>query len=279
MKTHLVLWFFVLFFSCIFYGSKINAQIPILPHLDSLILYQQLDEAQNQIDSILPIIENNVHYKSDINLLLNLKYRRLQIMDIQEYSPAIILKDLIELLKETNKARLMPLSFKVHLLIALQQEKVENLDLCAHYLNQAHVLFVEYYLDSLFSTYCIRRSSYLRFVNEQDSSLLYAKQAMSYAEKYNNQNDLRDAYLLIGSYYAKKQDIDNAIKYNLLLIEKLKSDQNIPFLAIGYINLSMNYLKQNNLEMAKANADSACKHFDILAKNYQALIFRNKYKI
>lgn len=251
----------------------------ILPHLDSLLLYQQLDEAQSQIDSILPIVENNVHNKSDNNLLLNLKYRRLLIMDVQEYSPATILQGLIELLKETNNAGLIALSYKVHLLIALQQEKAENLDLCLRYLNHAHQLFEDYHLDSLFSTYCIRRSSYLRFVNERDSSLLYAKQAMAYAEKYNNQNDLRDAYLLIGSYYAKKQDIDNAIKYNLMLIEKLKSKGNIPFLAIGYINLSMNYLKQNNFEMAKASADSACKHFDKLPKNYQSLIFRNKYKI
>ena len=87
----------------------------------------------------------------------------------------------------------------------------------------------QHQLDQYYSVYCIRVSSYYRFNQRGDSALYFAKESLSYAEKYGNYREEVDAYLLMAIlYWKEKKDEAESVKYALKAagIFKARKDYN-----------------------------------------------------
>ena len=236
-----------------------------LKEIDRLILYKQLDLAQKKTDSLYQKLNTSKEWKKNRPLWLEIKYRQALLLDEQGSMPSEQLHMLLGIIDEVKEEGLHSLSYRIYLLIALTHEKAtpegHNQRLTKAYLDKAYAVYRENNLEELYSTYCIRRSSYDRFVNDLESSYHFAKQAEIYAKQYNNIKDLNDAYLLLGSYYYKKNDYESTLKYEFLRLRNIHQDKSGMNRAAALNNISFTYLKMKNYAQALNYSDSAYAHY------------------
>lgn len=241
-----------------------------IKEIDSLILYSQYDIAKIKADSLyntLNVSNNRKKYKAQI---LETRFRQALIIDRQQGSPTDQLKILLEIKDQAEVQKLYDLSCRIYLMMALSYEKTQNLTLTEAYLNAAYKLLREQKLDDIYSTYCIRKSSYCRFVYKLDSSVYYANEAKIYAEKYNNLFDLADSYLLLGSFYKKNKNYPEALKYNLLFLKYCLKFKNPVLIAASYNNVATTYLELKQYDKALLYNDSSYAYY-----NQQTLMYKD----
>lgn len=250
-----------------------------IKEIDSLILYSQYDTAKIKADSLyqaLNVSNNRKKYKTQI---LETRFRQALIIDKQQGSSTDQLKILLEIKDQAETQNLYDLSCRIYLLMALSYEKTQNLKLTEAYLNAAYKLLREQKLDEIYSTYCIRRSSYCRFVYKLDSSVYYANEAKIYAEKYNNSLDLADSHLLLGNYYKKNKNYPESLKYNLLFLQYCLKFKNPTIIAASYNNIASTYLELKQYDKALLYNDSSYAYYDQQTLMYKHSLPQKRSKI
>lgn len=236
-----------------------------LKEVDRLILYKQLDLAQKKTDSLYQKLNTLKEWKKNRPLWLEIKYRQALLLDEKSSLPTEQLQILLGIIDEAIEERLHSLSYRIYLLIALTHEKAtpqgNDQRLTKAYLDKAYAVYRENNLEELYSSYCIRRSSYDRLVNDWESSYYFATQAEIYAKQHNNTKDLNDAYLLLGKYYYSKNDYNSTLKYYFLRLRNTHQDKSYISRAIQLNNISLIYLKMKNYSQALNYSDSAYAHY------------------
>jgi two-component sensor histidine kinase len=129
------------------------------------------------------------------------------------------LKIALAALDESNTHDLPEMAYHSCIVLAIMHELSRELDKCRTYLDEAYKLYERHALDSIYSVYCIRNSSYYRLSDELDSARVYAQEGLKYALKYNNHRERRDAYLLLGALVVK-DDYNKAVEYKSLAAQE-----------------------------------------------------------
>lgn len=246
-----------------------------LKEIDSLIIYNHFEIAEKRTEILSKKLQNN---KKNKEHFLETKFRQALILDKKNESPAKQLQLLLKIKDEAETENLFPLMYRIYLLIALSHEKSNNFDLTKKYLDKAFATYKKHRLDSIFSTYCIRNSSYLRFINESDSSFYYAKKANEFAKKYDNEEDLKDSYILLGNFESRKENYLESLKYYYLLLDYIKS-LNKYLIGVGYNNISRVYLKMQDIPKALLYNDSAYIYYEEQTLMYRNYFPETRYKI
>lgn len=251
----------------------------VIDQIDSLILYERLNIALKKADSlhnVLNSINQHSKYKEEI---LKVQFRKAVILDNQNTSSVEPLTLLLNIKDKAEELHLYPLLCNINLMIALVHEKSDNLELANKYLDEAYKIYEENKLEELYSTYCIRKSSYYRFTDNPDSAFYYAQKGKEYAEKYNNEKDLMDAYLLLAFFFSKQKNYKRSLEYHFPFLEYAKKIKNPINIAIEYNNISSNYLNMKDYHYALLYSDSAYQLQKILPLEYNRLLSDKRYKI
>lgn len=225
-----------------------------LNQINNLIEKFHLDSALTKLDSLNDFISindfgTNSHY---IRLKTNLYYAKIYERK-EEHQKSINL--LISIIEDNHINDNPELLFNAYLTIALVHEKIEDFSTCRLYLDKAIETNRKYRLDVHYSTYCVRRSSYNRFVGNQDSAIFYANEAVKFAKIHKNENELLDGYLLLGILLSD-DNLEEAVNYTLLAKEKAMELNNFNTAAIMLYNISRFYYIHSDYEMSKYYIDS-----------------------
>lgn len=247
-----LLFLFLLFSGCLVIAQKHTTNQEI-KKIDSLIDSDDFENAQKKTTYLY----NQLKQSNQQSELLELQFRQALIYNEDANSSIESLKILLKIIDEVEAKKLHSLAFRIYLLTALAYEKSDHLSLTNKYLNKALKKCKDYKLEELYSTYCIRRSSYCRFIKKLDSMNHFAQQAERYATKYGNEKDLLDSYLLMGIYNSKKNNYDKALKFALKILEHKKKNNQHREIAIQYNNISFFYLKMKEYRKALLYNDSA----------------------
>lgn len=241
--------------------------------IDSLIEYNRFDIAQRKTDSLYRQLDKFNLRKKNKAQLLEIKFRQALILDRQDKPSAEPLRILLEIKDETEAERLYALSYRIHLLIALSYEKVGNLELTDKYLDTAYKLYKKHKLENLYSTYCIRRSSYYRFVKEIDSSFYFANKAKEYAGKYGNTKDLFDSYIMLSLIANRNKNYTEVLAYTFQILNYRKKVNDTLAIATSFNTLARYYQKMGDFHKALLYSDSTW----IFSKKKPTLLYDRGY--
>lgn len=225
--------------------------------IDSLLQSDDFVNAQRKTTYLYNYLNESNQRSKYKSQLLELQFRQAVIYDENEDSSVQSLKILLKIIDEAETRNLHSLVFRTYLMIALAYEKSDNLVLTNKYLNKAFVKYKTYNLEELYSTYCIRRSSYYRFVNKMDSLYYFAQEGEKYAERYNNERDILDSYLLMGVYTSQNKNYAKTLEYDLKILKHKKKQHQYREIPLKYNNISFDYLKMKNYQKALIYNDSA----------------------
>lgn len=250
-----------------------------IKEIDSLIQYNQFEAAQRKADNLyqkLSISKEQKKYKTE---LLELKFKQAYIQEKEDKLPSEWLKILLEITDKAEAEQLHSLSCRIYLLIALAYEKTGNYNMTDKYLKLAYQKINKNNLVNLYSTYYIRKGSYHRFLNELDSTHYYAERAKEFVEKYHNENDLVDSYILLGVVALKTQNYNKSLEYAFLLLDYYKKFNDMGSLCTGYNNIANCYLKMENFSKALLYNDSAYVFLKKIPLSYKYFLPKLRYEI
>lgn len=248
-------WIIILFISTPIYSQSLMSNG--IRQIEYLIHINDLDRAEIKIDSLDKTNQRDKFKRNSLKLKYEILYLKALLDDRKEKDPPIILSQLLDIKDDIQKNEWYELSYKTDLLIALSYEKAENLDLTNKYLNSALNTCKTHQLIDIYSTYCIRRSSYFRFKKDIDSSIFYAREANKYAEIYSREQDLMDSHILLGFYASQNEDFDEALKHLFILLNYHKSQNDSLTTSIDFNSIAFHYLKKGANKTALIYSDSA----------------------
>jgi two-component sensor histidine kinase len=245
--------------------------------IDSLIEYNRFDIAQRKANSLYRQLEISKTKKHKAQLL-ELKYLQALLLDRKDDASIEPLKILLNISDQAESEKLYLLSCKIALLTALSYEKADEFELTDEYLNKAYKIYKENKLDEIYSTYCVRRSSYYRLTDRLDSSFHYARQAKIYAKKYPNKKDLDDSYMLLRKELV--HTTEEAVAFEIFLLKHSLELNDYTGIAIRYNNISGIYLSDKaDLSKALAYNDSAFSYYKQISLMYKYLLPKRRYKL
>lgn len=247
--------------------------------IDSLIQYSQFETAQRKAENLYQKFNNSKGRKKRKAELLELKFRQALILDRQGGSAVQQLQILLEITDDAAAEQLHSLSCRIYLLTALSYEKTDNHTLSEKYLNLAYQKIKKNKLDNLYSTYCIRKSSNHRFMKELDSMWYYADRAKESAQKFHNETDLMDSYLLLGIVSIRTQNYDETLKYDFLMLNQHKKFNDLNGIYGAYGNIATDYLKMKKFSKALLYNDSAYAFYKKLPPSYKYYLPKTRYEI
>lgn len=246
--------------------------------IDSLIDNYQFVLAQKKTDSLYKQSNRFDQTKTGKSGQLETRFRQAVLLDKKEDSSVESLKILLNIMDDAENAHLYSLTCRIYLMIALAYEKSENFELTNYYLNKAYKTYKAYHLEELYSTYCIRRSSYYRFINKFDLMYSYARQAEKYAEKYQNKKDLEDSYLLMGVYMSKNKNYAKTLEYSFKILKLNKKNYHRSKIALDYNNISYVYVIMKDYPKALLYSDSAYVFYNDADLMYKDYLSESRYK-
>jgi len=224
--------------------------------LDSLINFRQGSyEQMEQEADVLYLLSTKYTTKEYNDLKVGMMLRKAQIYLYKEEFPKA-LKIAIEASDKALKYQLPEKLYQSNLIIALTYEIANDLFLCREYLDEASKIYSKYKLDSVYSAYCIRMSSYYRLTNKLDSATVFAYKGLEYAETYNNSKELIDTYMLLGML-LHKDNYRESVKYASLAVKKFIDKKNYTQAAPQLSNISKIFYGQNQIDEAFIYSDSA----------------------
>jgi two-component sensor histidine kinase len=223
--------------------------------IDSLILYSNYAQAEKEIDTLQAQLPKKSHSKEAKELELKLLLDKAFIYRAQEKNKKA-LEISLNVLDEAQIHHLPVKEFKACLMVAVMHEIAREFKMCKQYLDEARTLHNIYKLDSVYSEYCTRLSSYCRFVNQMDTATHYAYKGIAYAEAYNNTREYIDGCLLLGSILSHK-DPDEAIHYTLLAARSFMAINDYGSALWQYNNVAIIHLRNGRKKEALSYSDSA----------------------
>lgn len=223
--------------------------------IDSLIFYREFKEGERQLDylydSIIKSDLRHQHKESELKLLLNKAY-----LYKESGKKSSSLKAALDVIRAAEELGFFEIEYEACLMAALVYELSDDFDLCKAYLDRAHQLYEKKQLESSYSHYCIRASSYYRFVNKKDSALYFAAKGFNYARLYHNKRDYLDGCLLLG-ILLPQHDLEGTVKYASLAAYGFLEMNDYSRAASMYNNIAHKYLLYRDTEKARQYNDSA----------------------
>lgn len=269
-------WRFFFFILGILWGQLASArEINVADNLkmiDSLITYCQFEKAQDRTVHFIQVVTKERQEKEYRSFLLELKFRQALIVDRKQGEVSEAQKILLEIVNEAEIRELHNLSARILMLLALCYEKTGNYDLTQQYLNWANEKIESYNFEILKSTFFIRMASYSRLTGAIDTAFAYASSAVTFAQKYNNEKDLTDAYLLLGFIASKRGDFDDAIINYKVILSYLKKINSTTTVAVSYNNIARAYLKKRDFYTALTYNDSSFAFYNDVAIYYKYIL-------
>ncbi|PSK89502.1 sensor histidine kinase [Taibaiella chishuiensis] len=242
--------------------------------IDSLILYRNFEAGEKQLDHLYDsIIQSGSRHElreSELRLLLNKAY-----LYKENKKESNALKAALDVIEAAEKLHFFEIEYEACLMAALVYELSNEFDLCKTYLGRAHRLYKQQHLESLYSHYCIRVSSYYRFVKQKDTALYFATQGFNYARVYKNKRDYLDGCLLLG-ILLPKHDLEGAVKYASLAAYGFLELNDYYRASSMYNNIAHKYLLRGDNDKARQYNDSALWIFNnnALPANFQSFKIR-----
>lgn len=247
--------------------------------IDSLLEYNHYDQAEIEADNLLSLFEKKYNNKKYLEQKLQLLLIKGRMYEVKEENTKA-LKILLEVADEAEKNKFYKIACHANIVITLIYEKREVPDLAKRYLDAADRIYKEHKIEELLSPILIRRSLYHRFfTKDQDSAMYYIKKALESAKEMNNELTFTEATLMTGIYEGKKGNYQEGINCFSTASKYYSKVNNFNGVVMMYINMSMYYLRLNQLEEAKALSDSSLVFFDKASKLYQVEVFEQRYKV
>lgn len=255
---HRILKFCLLFCFILFYSSVWSQDASLgkqIKRIDSLQSYNQIDEAYKEAKLLYAkfssLYSGKEYRKDKLNVMLLIT--EIQILENMWKEAGNWGFDVIEY---ANQYGFPDIAYSAHLKMALIYEQAENYDRCQHHLNKAYELYITNNLKNLFSTYCIRKASLCRYINQKDSTIYFAKKGLEIARQFNNKRDILDAYLLLG-HTTKNSNYLEAINFTLLAAKEFLNRNNLSAAATMFSNIGRIYMNNKQFTQAKKWSDSS----------------------
>lgn len=249
-----VLLILLLSISQVLHGQRLMIDKEI-EKVDSLIIYNHFSEAEQEIELLYDWLLKNDKKERYKDVKLRLLLHKAYIFS-ENGENKKTLEIVLDVIDQAKKHKLPEREYQGCLLAALVNEITQNDDLCKDYLDRAVELYRKNRLDNIYSKYCIRISSYYRYMEKQDSALYFAYRGLDSAQKYQNNIDIADAYLLLGMILYK-EDYRESIKYFALAANKFMEISDFNSAADQFNNIAVTLFNQNHIEEAFTYSDSA----------------------
>lgn len=233
--------------------------------IDSLIFYCKFSEGETVVDRLLEQLRKTDSKQEDLKLKLLLDkvylYSRMRKTD-----KALALS--LAIIDESKKYNLPEKEYQASLMVATIYELSGDFSIGKGYLDKANQLYKEHGLEKVYSVYCIRLSSYYRFMQKKDLAIYYAKKGIDYAKKYDNYREYMDGCLLLGILLSNS-NYQESIKYSLLATAAFLKKKDYLAASFMYNNIANTYLKHKETDKALAYSDSVLRVLKInsLAEN------------
>lgn len=241
----------------------------------ALFFYNNLIEAEKEADLLYDRLSKNnrknKHQEAELKVLLQKSY-----IHTRNNERKKALEISLGIIDNAKKYSLPEKEYQAYLMAAVIYEHLGELDICKKYLDKALQLYKKNDLDSLYSKYCIRLSSYYRYVKEKDSAIYYARQGMDYAERHGNEKEYLDGALLLGILL---EDVEESVKYFSLAAKAFYDKSDYESATAMYNNIARTYFYHNETDKAFQYNDSSLRVFktnDLPETDY---FFRVRYQL
>lgn len=213
--------------------------------IDSLLLSDNYPEASIFLSELSDkLLKTNPNDEFTCEVLLSHAYV-LSLMDQLKKASEILLP----LIEKSNNRKYFTIAYKANLILATIHEISEDFESCNKYLVDAYYIYKTQNLEKEYSTYCIRRASYYRFIDMPDSAKHFVLKAIDYAKKFNNYRDLSDGYFLMGVFQSKT-DYKQSIQYFIKVADLSIRVKNYRYASWMYNNSARKFINANDLDSA-----------------------------
>lgn len=263
-----------------------------IKEIDSLIEYNQFDEAEKKADNLYKLLNSERNDKKYAEQRAKVRLQQGVIIDNRfDHSKALpVLLDALDIAEKNN---IYSIACQAYIRIAFNYEKANNFDLAHKYLNVASKLCKEHKLDDLYSAILVRyallhrffmpeanraitldqreRLAKLGFKGSLDSAVYYTEKAIQYAQTYNREYDLNEAYITMGILFRKenKHHVKESNEYLLEAVRYWRRTKNYVHVSMMYLNISRNYLGEGEARTALIYNDSAYIYYDQISVYYK----------
>ena len=174
----------------------------------------------------------------------------------RDHKDEIAIEKLLFVAEGSKEKKLWDVLTNTYLSLARLQEKIGRKDPCLANLRKAESIIKNYSVDSLYTRYAIRISSYHRIFGERDSSLYFAQEVIRTAPLYGLKEEGAVGNLLMGLLLSKTSYKEAAKNY-IAAGEVWKEVGDYSGYGATQVNLSKLYLRNNQFEKALEYNDSA----------------------
>lgn len=241
--------------------------------IDSLMVnyYTNFDQVLSDVNELDNLLTTKYTGEKYIGYKIDVMHQKSILYSLNgDYSDALSLA-----LKSLDKAKQYDFPekrYKSCWLLAIYYEMARDIDACKESLDQAYQIYKDNKLDSIYSVYCIRMSSYYNLVEKQDSALYYAYRGLDFAKKYNNKREIRDAYLLLGSL-LQNDDYQRAVKYKSLAANEFLKIEDFRTAASQYARAASILLNNNQLDKALNYSDSSLMVLNKAKSDFKSIAY------
>lgn len=219
--------------------------------------YRNFDQASREADELYHLLNTQYTTKeyTDVKVKVMLQKSILYSLNGDHHKG---LQIAFKALDEAEKNQLPEKMYRSCWIIAIMYENGGEFGTCRKYLDQARKICERYELDHIYSVYFIRMSSYYIRVNQIDSALVFANKGLDYAQKHQNEREIRDAYLLLGGLLSRnKTTYRNAVIYRSLAAKKFIEIEDFSSAASQFSAAASSLLKHRQTINAFQYSDSA----------------------
>lgn len=243
--------------------------------IDSLIFYCNFSEGETAVDQLLDRLRKTDKNQEELKLKLLLDKAYIYGRKMKIYKALEISLDVID---EAKKNGLPEIEYQASLMAATMYEYSSELDICKNYLDKANRLYQDNGLEKVYSVYCIRLSSYYRFIQKKDLAIYYAKKGIDYAKKYGNYREYMDGCLLLGILLSNS-NYQESIKYTLLAATAFLKKNDHSGAANMYNNIANAYLKHKETGQALQYSDSVLRIFKTNSLPETENFYQTRYQV
>ncbi|MBS1761229.1 MAG: sensor histidine kinase [Bacteroidetes bacterium] len=274
MKLSKYIFIFILFFQAkttlsqdLFIQNKIN-------QIDSLLdkYFSNYDQTEKEVNELLDLLTSKYNSKEYKGFKIDLMLQKAFLFSLKgNHHNALQIS--LQALDEAEEYKYPEKVYHCCWTIAIMYENGRAYNNCREYLDKAYDIYKNYKLDNLYSTYCIRMSSYFNCIQKTDSALYFAYRGLDYAQKYQNKRDIRDAYLLLGGLMSAT-NYKEAVNFKLLAAKIFIEIEDFSSAAIQFYRVASILLNVKQTTEAFRYNDSAL----LILKGTDAFIFPEIYK-
>lgn len=261
-------------------GQLVSAQVTEFTtqceRIDSLIFYNHFTEAEKEANSLYYLLSQNLDEKKYEDLKLRVMLYKAEIYVLnKEMSKAG--KTALIIIDAAEESNFPEIEYEACLVAALVYEQAGLFISCKKYLDRAYELYKKNKLESVYSMYCIRLSSYYRLTGKADSAVYFANNGLEYARKYKNGRNLADSYMLL-NMLLKNSNYKEAINFGLLAANEFLERNAYAAAAAMYSNVTSVYLNRKQFDKALEYNDSAFRLHKNHTLRYAAYSTMSRYR-